>query len=113
MKGASVSNRSWLTTAGLLGVLVLAACSTLPGNQLSAQQTEAVRHITILYTNDEHGWMKPYQNTGGSAGVAYKWRQNEGLTEDDRFLVLSGGDMWTGHALSTIWEGESMTDVRA
>jgi 2',3'-cyclic-nucleotide 2'-phosphodiesterase (5'-nucleotidase family) len=65
----------------------------------------------ILYTNDEHGWMDPYQNTGGSAGMAYKWRQREGLTEDGPYLVLSGGDMWTGHALSTVWEGESMTDV--
>jgi len=65
----------------------------------------------ILYTNDEHGWMDPYQNTGGSAGMAYKWRQREGLTKDGPYLVLSGGDMWTGHALSTVWEGESMTDV--
>ncbi|MFQ5943856.1 MAG: bifunctional metallophosphatase/5'-nucleotidase [Anaerolineales bacterium] len=65
----------------------------------------------ILYTNDEHGWMDGYQNTGGSASMAYKWRQREGLTEDGPFLVLSGGDMWTGHALSTVWEGESMTEV--
>ncbi|MCI0828483.1 MAG: hypothetical protein J4N73_12030, partial [Chloroflexi bacterium] len=65
----------------------------------------------ILYTNDEHGWMDRYQNTGGSAGMAYKWRQREGLTKDGPFLVLSGGDLWTGHALSTVWEGESITDV--
>jgi 2',3'-cyclic-nucleotide 2'-phosphodiesterase (5'-nucleotidase family) len=83
----------------------------LGSNELAAKQTETLRHLVVLYTNDEHGWMEPYQNTGGSAGMAYKWRQREGLTDDGPYLVLSGGDMWTGHALSTVWEGESMTDV--
>ncbi len=87
------------------------ACGSLGRSDLSARQTDTLRHLVILYTNDEHGWMDPYQNTGGSAGMAYKWRQREGLTEDGPYLVLSGGDMWTGHALSTVWEGESMTDV--
>ncbi len=87
------------------------ACTLLGGNELAAKQTETLRHLVILYTNDEHGWMDPYQNTGGSAGMAYKFRQQEGWTEDGPYLVLSGGDMWTGHALSTVWEGESMTDI--
>ena len=91
--------------------LALSACSLLPASGLASKQTETLRYLVILYTNDEHGWMDPYQNTGGSAGMAYKWRQREGLTEDGAYLVLSGGDMWTGHALSTVWEGESMTEV--
>ena len=97
----------WLWVAPL----VLGACTLLPISGLASRQTETLRHLVILYTNDEHGWMDPYQNTGGSAGMAYKWRQREGLTVDGPYLVLSGGDMWTGHALSTVWEGESMTDV--
>ena len=94
-----------------LAPLTLAACSLLPSSGLASRQTETVRRLVILYTNDGHGWMDPYQNTGGSARMAYKWRQREGLTEDGPYLVLSGGDMWTGHALSTVWEGESMTDI--
>jgi 2',3'-cyclic-nucleotide 2'-phosphodiesterase (5'-nucleotidase family) len=106
--------RSSLLASALLILccgFVSAACSLLGSNELAAQQTETLRHLVVLYTNDEHGWMVPYQNTGGSAGMAYHWRQRESLTEDGPFLVLSGGDMWTGHALSTVWEGESMTDV--
>ena len=94
-----------------LAPLALGACSLLPNSGLASRQTETLRQLVILYTNDEHGWMDPYQNTGGSAGMAYKWRQREGLTEDGPYLVLSGGDLWTGHALSTVWEGESITDV--
>ena len=90
---------------------VAAACTLVGSNELAAMQTETLRHLVVLYTNDEHGWMDSYQNNGGSAGMAYKWRQREGLIEDGPYLVLSGGDMWTGHALSTVWEGESMTDV--
>ena len=94
-----------------LAPLALGACSLLPNSGLASRQTETLRQLVILYTNDEHGWMDPYQNTGGSAGMAYKWRQREGLTEGGPYLVLSGGDLWTGHALSTVWEGESIIDV--
>ncbi len=66
----------WLWVAPL----VLGACNILPSGGLASRQTETLRHLVILYTNDEHGWMDPYQNTGGSAGMAYKWRQREGLT---------------------------------
>ncbi|MFQ5922484.1 MAG: hypothetical protein ACE5M4_06535, partial [Anaerolineales bacterium] len=90
---------------------VATACTLLGSNELAAKQTETLRHLVVLYTNDEHGWMDSYQNAGGAAGMARLWRQREGLTEDGPFLVLSGGDMWTGPALSTVWEGESMADV--
>ena len=96
--------------AGLLSV-GLAACGFDLSGGLASKQTDTLRHLTILYTNDEHGWMDGYQNTGGSAGMAYKWRDREGWSEDGAYLILSGGDMWTGHALSTFWEGESMTEV--
>jgi len=92
-------------------VLVAAGCSLVAGSKFDAKQTETLRHIIVLYTNDEHGWMDPYQNTGGAAGMMRLWRQREGLRADGPFLILSGGDMWTGPALSTVWEGESMAEV--
>ena len=101
------SNRFLTSVAFLL----IAGCTLRQPGGVSSGETAEIRHLVILYTNDEHGWMDPYQNTGGSAGMAHKWRQQEGWTEDGDFLILSGGDMWTGHALSTVWDGESMTDV--
>jgi len=72
---------------------------------------ESVRRLTILYTNDEHGWMEESDDTGGAAGLLGLWREKEGYTEDGPFLILSGGDMWTGPAISTWFDGESMADV--
>jgi len=91
--------------------IAAAGCSLGEGSNFETRQTETLRLITVLYTNDEHGWMDPYQNTGGAAGMARLWRQREGLDEDKPILILSGGDMWTGPALSTVWEGESMANV--
>jgi 5'-nucleotidase / UDP-sugar diphosphatase len=67
--------------------------------------------LTILYTNDEHGWMAPTDRSGGAAGMLQRWREEEGFTDDGPFLILSGGDMWTGPALATWFGGESMVDV--
>jgi 5'-nucleotidase / UDP-sugar diphosphatase len=67
--------------------------------------------LTVLYTNDEHGWMAPTDRSAGAAGMLQRWREDEGLTDDGPFLVLSGGDLWTGPALATWFDGESMVDV--
>lgn len=73
--------------------------------------SDSVRQLTILYTNDEHGWMEESDDSGGAAGLLGLWREKEGYTEDGPFLILSGGDMWTGPAISTWFDGESMADV--
>ena len=62
------------------------------------------KRLTILYTNDEHGWLVAQQNkdgssVGGAAEMLGRWREQEGYTPDGPFLVLSGGDMWTGPAI--------------
>jgi len=103
----------------LILALLLAACEDKPGPTVSATaepagptaEAEALRHLTILYTNDEHGWMEPTDETGGAAGLMGLWREEEGYTEDGPFLILSGGDMWTGPAISTWFDGESMAEV--
>ena len=68
-------------------------------------------HIVILYTNDEHGWMEANRNSDGAAGMFGLWKEKEGYKKDGNYLILSGGDMWTGPAISTWFEGESMVDV--
>ena len=70
-----------------------------------------VREITILYTNDEHGWMGGQEEAAGAAHLMGLWRSAEGYQPDGNFLLLSGGDMWTGPAISTWFQGESMAEV--
>ena len=79
------------------------------------RQTEAVRQIVILYTNDDHGWIEPSAQAGGAPGLAAAWKQ-EGVNlgqpgNKGPFLILSGGDLWTGPAVSAVTHGEAMVDV--
>jgi len=91
-----------------IGFFFLVSCEKDPVNQpVIEKQT-----ITIFYTNDEHGWMEPFNDlAGGASGMLGRWKSNDGYDDSDAFLVLSGGDMWTGPALSTWFEGESMIEV--
>ncbi|MGH2621366.1 MAG: bifunctional metallophosphatase/5'-nucleotidase [Anaerolineales bacterium] len=106
------ARRAALILCSMLPVAVcLTACGALSFGGMASRQSDTVRHLVILYTNDEHGWMEPYQKTGGAAGLARLWKRQEGLGEKQNLLVLSGGDMWTGPALSSALQGESMADV--
>ncbi|MFM1895306.1 MAG: hypothetical protein RLZZ385_380 [Pseudomonadota bacterium] len=89
--------RAWV----VLGVFGLAACTPLVPTQ----------ELIVLYTNDEHGWMQGQEAGQGAAELLQLWREQEGYTERGPFLVLSGGDNWTGPAISTWTQGESMVEV--
>lgn len=69
------------------------------------------RRIVVLYTNDEHGWMEGTGNADGAAELVGRWKQTEGYMPDSPYLILSGGDMWTGPAISTWFKDESMAEV--
>jgi len=100
-----VRYRSLHIAVGLLAGLLLTACTSSP------RQTETLRQLTILHTNDEHGWMDSYRGSGGADGLLRRWERSEGYRADGAFLIISSGDMWTGPAISTVLEGESMVDV--
>jgi 2',3'-cyclic-nucleotide 2'-phosphodiesterase (5'-nucleotidase family) len=70
-----------------------------------------IKRFIIYYTNDEHGWMEPNDNNDGAPGLMGSWKKNDGFQIDEPFLVLSGGDMWTGPAISTLTSGKSMVEV--
>jgi 5'-nucleotidase/UDP-sugar diphosphatase len=108
---AGMTRRAWRMMVALAIALAVASCQMIPGATFWVRQTDTVRRLVVLYTNDEHGWMEPSAETGGAGGMLRRWRRSQGLAEDGPFLILSGGDMWTGPALSTVLEGESMTDV--
>lgn len=76
-----------------------------------SRENASVFQVVILYTNDEHGWLEGTGNYGGAAAMTGLWRQNEGYQAGGPFLILSGGDMWTGPAISTWFKGESMIEA--
>ena len=67
--------------------------------------------LQIYYTNDEHGWLESTDTHNGAAGMMTQWKTEHGYTEDGINLVLSGGDMWTGPAITTWFRGEPMVDI--
>ncbi|MBN2092441.1 bifunctional metallophosphatase/5'-nucleotidase [candidate division KSB1 bacterium] len=95
----------------LLALLILFNCGTHQTPIKLEPPVDNTRQITILYTNDEHGWMEPTDKTGGAAGLMGRWRDKDGYAPNKPYLIVSGGDMWTGPAISTWFQGESMVEV--
>ncbi|MBL4581955.1 MAG: bifunctional metallophosphatase/5'-nucleotidase [Gammaproteobacteria bacterium] len=96
----------------LLFLPVLLACSAAPySSTVELSASADVRELTVLYSNDEHGWMEGREPGLGAAGLLGLWREKEGYLENGPFLLLSGGDHWTGPAISTWFEGEGMVEV--
>ncbi len=71
----------------------------------------SVREIIVLYTNDEHGWLEPNTEHGGSAAIMSLWKEKEEIESKDNILILSGGDNWTGPAISTTTKGKAMVEI--
>lgn len=97
------SNKFIFLLTVLAAVVVLVACQTTP---VGEQQ-----EITVLYTNDEHGWMQGVQSGQGAAHLVSLLQEENGYQEDQSVILLSGGDNWTGPAISTWFEGQSMVEV--
>lgn len=90
---------------------LLLVCSLLLAGCVSTESDEDLREVTILYTNDEHGWMEGMKSGQSAASLFDVWEKKEGYSPDGPFLILSGGDNWTGPAISTWTQGKSMIEV--
>jgi 2',3'-cyclic-nucleotide 2'-phosphodiesterase (5'-nucleotidase family) len=88
----------------------------------SAAAAGRTAEITLLYTSDEHGWLLPVVEnglvTGGAAEALGQLKATEGHCVGDaaacpapRTLLLSGGDNYTGPAISSYFAGQSMADA--
>lgn len=70
--------------------------------------------IKIITTGDMHGWMESqasaHQKIGGAAEMLTNWKYVEKYSQNDT-LILSAGDNFTGAAVSSITEGESVVDL--
>ena len=95
----------------LLLIILQISCTKKKGDPTSDPTADQKASLVILYTNDEHGWMEADDTFGGAAGMFELWKTREGYNSADSFLVVSGGDMWTGPAISTWFQGESMIEV--
>lgn len=102
----------WIVVSVLFGMTV--GCIMAP-TQATDEGTPLVfetdKRLTILYTDDEHGWIAGEGAGRGAANLMGVWKEVEGYEQGGGFLVLSGGDNWTGPAISTWFEGESTVEV--
>ena len=98
---------------GLIPIIVLFATLIL----LTACKVESdpVRTVTIFYTNDEEGYLEPTSDRaktyGGAANLMAALRRRGYHPDNDKALLLSGGDVWTGPAISTWFQGASTVQV--
>jgi len=96
--------------------------TSAPVATTSAQPAPRPRaEVTLLYTSDEHGWIAPAtaqgKTRGGAAQVLGALRASEGhcpnidACADVGTLLLSGGDNYTGPAISSYFNGEPMAEA--
>ena len=86
----------------LLSLFLFAGCSFF---------SEESSKILILYTNDEHGHF--YEKDGWYKGAALyeMWEEEEKNCKNCEVIRLSGGDNYTGTAVSTFSKGGSMAEI--
>jgi 5'-nucleotidase/UDP-sugar diphosphatase len=119
-------------------LLLLSACheATPPGVRVSPSPTPSVTAaaaagetrppvtVTLLYTSDEHGWLLPVADKGGvlrggAAELLGRLIAREAHCapsspcKDPGTLLLSGGDNYTGPAISTYFDGQPMAEAMA
>lgn len=63
---------------------------------LLGQEQTGLHEITILYTDSAHGWVEGMSPDQGASNLYQLRQEQEGCSEDGPFLVLSGGNNWTG-----------------
>jgi 5'-nucleotidase/UDP-sugar diphosphatase len=101
-----------LVMTALVLIISLSACTPTTATRTPSNYPIPV---TILYANDEHGWLLPAETSktmlsSGAAEMMGLWEKNEGYPNAST-IVLSGGDMWTGPAISTWFKGESTAEA--
>ncbi len=103
-------------TRGHIVFIVLAAAllSLLSCEQITGLITpEDPRRFLLLYTNDEHGHLWERDGREKALILDQMWREEEKNCAGCTVIRLSGGDNYTGSAVSSIFKGRSMAEVMA
>jgi 2',3'-cyclic-nucleotide 2'-phosphodiesterase (5'-nucleotidase family) len=66
--------------------------------------------IQIIFTSDEHGWILKEGKDGGSAELFDQWLKKDSI-DSRNTLIVSGGDNFTGPAISTYTKGAAALEV--
>ena len=80
--------------------------------KIQSAMEEPVEHkFVFLYTNDEHGHF--YEKDGWYKGAALyeMWEEEKKACPDCTFYRLSGGDNYTGSAVSSMFKGKPMAKI--
>ncbi len=67
-------------------------------------------NLQIIYTSDEHGWILKEGKNGGAAEMYHQWLTQASIKHKST-LIISGGDNYTGPAISTFTKGQAMLEV--
>jgi 5'-nucleotidase/UDP-sugar diphosphatase len=114
MRGPMI-RKTFCIAAAFLFISLNAVAGGRPSPNSTPAQRDPVRKITIFYTSDEEGYLEPTKDRikayGGSANVMAALRQRGYRPDGNQSLLLSGGDMWTGPAISTWFQGASTVQV--
>jgi 2',3'-cyclic-nucleotide 2'-phosphodiesterase (5'-nucleotidase family) len=110
---------AWLCCAPVAPRGATPASASAPAASVVAPVAAPIRQLTVLYTSDEHGWMLPHGARGGSVALLHQWLATENHCVADRAggcegaatLALSGGDNWTGPAISSYFQGRPMAEA--
>ena len=99
-------------TVLVIALAILAACAPpTPGTA----PVDTIRTVTVFCTSDEEGYLEPIQKgpdtIGGAANLLATLRQRGYDPDGSDALLLSGGDMWTGPAISSWFGGASAVQV--
>ncbi len=118
--------------AALLLLATACASPAVPPTSAPAPGSPRLREVTVVYTSDEHGWIAPkddrYAHLGGASqllgALLRRERHCPGSLDADGLaihpsrehcpgttLLLSGGDNYTGPAVSTHLRGRSVADT--
>jgi len=80
-----------------------------PDSNQANENGPVIKTLTIIYTNDEHGWIEGEEKGRGAAEISDLWETE--FSDSDWTLILSGGDNWAGPAISTWFKGEATVQV--
>ncbi len=91
-------------------IFLLLSCEKID-RIISPENYEPVKKFLFLYTNDEHGHMWEKEDTYKAVALYEMWEDEVNACPDCIVYRVSGGDNYTGSAISSIFKGESMADV--
>ncbi len=75
------------------------------------EETTEEKKYLLLYTNDEHGYFYAEGDIYRAAVIQEMWEEEEKKCPECHIIKISGGDNYTGAAVSSVFRGESTAKI--